>query len=88
MEVLYTVLEAARIELVTDFTDDWRDRALKMLEALKEIDPDTRRSVRLTLQALFSAGASEVIKAVLPRTAQRGARPVSYTHLDVYKRQT
>ena len=55
VEVLYTVLEAARIELVTDFTDDWRDRALKMLEALKEIDPDTRRSVRLTLQALFSA---------------------------------
>ena len=47
-----------------------------MLEALKEIDPDTRRSVRLTLQALFSAGASEVIKAVLPRTAQRGARLV------------
>ena len=76
VEVLYTVLEAARIELVTDFTDDWRDRALKMLEALKEIDPDTRRSVRLTLQALFSAGASEVIKAVLPRTAQRGARLV------------
>ena len=76
VEVLYTVLEAARIELVTDFTDDWRERALKMLEALKEIDPETRRSVRLTLQSLFSAGASEVIKAVLPRAAQRGARLV------------
>ncbi|MFR5856004.1 MAG: Mbeg1-like protein [Lachnospiraceae bacterium] len=54
VEVLYTVLEAARIELVTDFTDDWRDRALKMLEALRaEIDPDTRRKAsRPTLQAL------------------------------------
>lgn len=72
VEVLYTVLEAARIELVTDFTDDWRERALKMLEALKEIDPETRRSVRLTLQSLFSAGASEVIKAVLPRGGPAG----------------
>ena len=34
-----------------------------------------------------TAAAERLIEALSPRLAERGARPVSYTHPDVYKRQ-
>lgn len=72
VETLYSIVGAAQSELVTDLVDDWRDNAAKMLEAIREIDPDVKKKVRTMIRSLFSTGASEVIRAILPHIAGLG----------------
>ncbi|MDD3334630.1 MAG: DUF2974 domain-containing protein [Eubacteriales bacterium] len=72
VKTLYQVVDASQAELVTDLSDDWRDTAMKALEALREIDPEMRKNVRTMLHSLFSTGASEVVRMILPNAARNG----------------
>ncbi len=72
VDTLYSVVDAAQAELVTDLADDWRDSAGKILEAIRELAPDVKRNVRRMIRSLFSTGASEVVRAILPNAARLG----------------
>ncbi len=72
VDTLYQVVDAAQAELVTELAEDWRDSAVKILEAIRELDPKVKRDVRRMLRSLFSSGASEVVRMVLPHLAKLG----------------
>lgn len=72
VDTLYKVVDAAQGELVTDLTEDWRESAGRMLEAIRELDPKVKRNVWRMLRSLFSTGASEVVRMVLPHLATLG----------------
>ena len=66
VDTLYQVVAAAQIDTVSGLVEDWRDSSLKMLEALRELDPQVRKSVRRMLGRLFSTGAAGALRALLP----------------------
>lgn len=70
VDTLYQVVDAAQAELVTDLADDWRESAARILEAIRELDPKVKRDVRRMIHSLFSSGASEVVRQVLPNLAE------------------
>ncbi|MCI5957618.1 MAG: DUF2974 domain-containing protein [Clostridiales bacterium] len=70
VDTLYQVVDAAQAELVTDLIDDWRESAARILEAIRELDPKVKRDVRRMIHSLFSSGASEVVRQVLPNLAE------------------
>ena len=72
VDTAYRVLDAGQAELVTDFTDDWRDHAAKALEAIRELNPQVKRDVRRMLRSLFSTGASEALRMALPQLTRLG----------------
>lgn len=66
VDTLYQVVAAAQMDTVSGLVEDWRDSSLKMLEALRELDPQVRKSVRRMLGRLFSTGAAGAVRALLP----------------------
>ena len=70
VDTLCQVVDASQAELVTDISADWHKSALKMLEAIRGLKPGVKRDVRKMLRALFSSGASEVVRTILPHLAQ------------------
>lgn len=74
VQTVYQVVDAAQAELVTDLAEDWWATATKVLEAVKGLNPEMRKNVGKMLHALFSTGASEVVRAVLPNLAQNGLK--------------
>lgn len=66
VDTLYQVVGAAQMDTVSGLVEDWRDSSLKMLEALRELDPQVRKSVRGMLVKLFSTGAAGALRAILP----------------------
>ncbi len=66
VDTLYQVLAAAQVDTVTGLVEDWRDSSLKMLEALRELNPQVRKSVKHMLGKLFSTGAAEALRSILP----------------------
>lgn len=65
VDTLYRVVDASQAELVTDLIDDWRDSAVKALEAIRGLDPQVKANVRRMLRSLFSSGAGGVVRGVL-----------------------
>ena len=57
VDTLYRVVDASHAELVTDLIEDWRDSAVKALEAIRGLDPQAKGNVRRMLRSLFSSGA-------------------------------
>ncbi len=72
VDTLCQVVDASQAQLVTDLTSDWHKNALRMLEAIRELKPGVKRNVRRMIHSLFSSGASEVVRAVLPTLAKVG----------------
>jgi hypothetical protein len=66
VDTLYQVVGAAQMDTVSGLVEDWRDSSMKMLEALRELDPQVRKSVRGMLVKLFSTGAAGALRAILP----------------------
>ncbi len=66
VDTLYQVLEAAQVDTITGLVADWQASAERMLEALRELNPEVRRSVRHMLSRLFSTGAVEALRNLLP----------------------
>lgn len=78
VNTLYQVVDAAQAELVTDLVEDWRDSAAKILEAIRELSPEIKKNVIRMIRTLFSTGASEVVRMVLPHAAALG-KPLQNT---------
>lgn len=72
VDTLYQVVDAAQAELVTDLIEDWRDSAVRILEAIRELDPQAKVNVRRMLRSLFSSGAGGVVRTVLSHLAGPG----------------
>ena len=72
VDTLYRVVDASRAELVTDLIEDWRDSAVKALEAIRELDPRVKADVRRMLRTLFSTGAAETVRSALAVLAKLG----------------
>jgi len=71
VDTLYQVVAAAQVDTLSGLVEDWRDSAVKMLETLREMDPLVRKNVRHMLARLFSTGAAQVIRSILPQSLLR-----------------
>lgn len=71
VDTLYQVVGGAQTETVSGLVKDWHESAVRMLEALRELPPKTRKSVRRMLGSLFSTGAAEAIRMILPGSLSR-----------------
>ena len=69
VDTLYRVVDASHAELVTDLIEDWRDSAVKALEAIRGLDPQAKGNVRRMLRSLFSSGAGGVVRGVMTHLA-------------------
>lgn len=71
VDTLYQVVGGAQTETVSGLVKDWHESAVRMLEALRELPPKTRKSVRRMVGSLFSTGAAEAIRMILPWSLSR-----------------
>ena len=62
-------LTREEVRYLTDLVDDWRDSAVKALEAIRELDPQAKANVRRMLRSLFSSGAGGAVRTVLSHLA-------------------
>ncbi len=74
VDTLYRVVEASQAELVTDLVSDWRDSANRMLEAVRGLRSDEKKSIRRMLRSLFATGANEVVETIVQTLARRENR--------------
>lgn len=72
VNTLHRVVSAAQAELVTELAGDWRRSAARILGAIHDLDPEVKRDVREMIHSLFSSGASEMMRQVLPGLANLG----------------
>ena len=71
-------------QVLTAVGSMWESRIATTLEASREVQISRRCADLADLLAIAGAGLGEV---ALVSSDLRGLDPVSYTHLDVYKRQ-
>ena len=64
VDTLYQVLSAAQSETLDELLKDWDESALRILEALRELDPELRKKVRRLLVGLFGVGATTAVKTL------------------------
>ncbi|MEF9879234.1 MAG: Mbeg1-like protein [Clostridia bacterium] len=65
VNTLYRVIDAAQAEQVTDLLDDWRESTSRILEAIRDLSPEVKKSVRRMLHSLFTTGALQALRNVL-----------------------
>lgn len=65
VDTLYRVVASSQADLLTDLVDDWKESANRMLDALRGLDTQERKSIRRMLRALFATGANEVVDIIL-----------------------
>lgn len=53
IETLFRVIEATDSETIYEFAEDWHKKAMVMLSALKNIDPETKKFISQTINSLF-----------------------------------
>ena len=51
---LYSVIEAMGVVNFSDLTEDWLKKAASVLDAIKGIDPETKRFVSGTIKSLVA----------------------------------
>lgn len=54
VDALFNVMEASNINCFDDFTDEKQKSIYAVLDAIKEIDPDTKKFVSQTMKSLFA----------------------------------
>ncbi len=62
IDTLYQVVKASEAETYFDLTEDWRKRAVAVLEAIKDIDEETRKFVRQTIGALLGYALKNLLE--------------------------
>ena len=73
VDTVYKVLEASQEETLDGMIKDWHESALRMLEALRELDPEVRKHVERILKGLFGAGAAGAVRSLLPHVLRKNA---------------
>ena len=66
VDTFYQVIEAAQADTLDALTKDWHESALRMIDALRDIDPNVRRSVMRMFGSLFTARTVFALRKLLP----------------------
>ncbi|MFA9464441.1 MAG: DUF2974 domain-containing protein [Velocimicrobium sp.] len=53
VETLYKIISVTEAETLMDLTQEWKDNSLKMVNAIKEVDADSRKMLRKIIGELF-----------------------------------
>lgn len=53
VETLYQIVSSTEAETLIELTDEWKDNSTKMVNAIKDIDAETKKMLKKTLAALF-----------------------------------
>lgn len=54
VETLYQIITVTEAETLIDLTEEWRENSLKMVNALKDMDGETKKALAGILKALFA----------------------------------
>ena len=73
VDTLYRVVASSQADLLTDLVDEWRESANRMLEAVRGLQADEKKSIRRMLRSLFATGANEVVESIMETLARRNA---------------
>lgn len=60
IDTLFKVITSSGAERVQDFGEEWRKNAASILEAFKELDPDTRRFIFSTMNSLAALSIKNI----------------------------
>ncbi len=66
VDTLFQIVNATNTETVDQLSANWRDNGGKMLAAIRDLDPPTKRAVRGFLHMLFTVGANTAMRGFLP----------------------
>lgn len=72
VNTLYQVVDAAQAETIDGLVEEWRESAGRILEAIRELNPEVRKNVWRMLVSLFNTGAASAIHALLPHALHGG----------------
>ncbi len=53
VETLFKIISVTEAETLMELTEEWRENSFKMVNAIKEVDADTRKMLRKIIGALF-----------------------------------
>lgn len=53
VETLYQIISVTEAETLLDLTEEWKENSLKILNAMKELDSDTRKMMTKVIGAMF-----------------------------------
>lgn len=53
IETLFQIISVTEADTLMDLTEEWKDNALKMLNALKDVDADTRKMIAKIIRAML-----------------------------------
>ena len=65
VDTLYRVVASSQADLLTELVADWKESANRMLEAVRGLTQEERKSVKRLLKTLFTTGANEVVENIL-----------------------
>ena len=65
VDTLYRVVASSQADLLTELVDEWRESANRMLEAVRGLQTDEKKSIRRMLRSLFATGANEVVESIM-----------------------
>ncbi|MBR6569251.1 MAG: DUF2974 domain-containing protein [Clostridia bacterium] len=65
VDTLYRVVASSQADLLTELVTDWKESANRMLEAVRGLTQEERKSVKRLLKTLFTTGANEVVENIL-----------------------
>lgn len=53
VETLYKIISVTEAETLMDLTEEWKENTVKMVNAIKEVDADTRKMLTKIIRAMF-----------------------------------
>lgn len=71
MDTLYQVISASHAENLIDFTADWKKSMNGVVSAMKEIDADTKQTLKKIIKLLFEI-MLERMAPPAPRRPKKG----------------
>jgi len=74
VDTLYRVVASSQADLLTELVDEWRESANRMLEAVRGLQAEEKKSIRRMLRSLFATGANEVVESIVESLARKDQR--------------
>ena len=71
VETLYQILETSQGETLDGLILHWYESAISILDAVRDLDADARKNIRVLLTSLFGASAISALRSLLPGLVPR-----------------
>lgn len=62
VETLYKIILVTEAETLMDLTDEWKENSMKMINAVKDVDTDTRKMLTKIIGAMFTVKKRKKVK--------------------------